>query len=144
MFTLVGTWKDKKVEERTVELAKAYGLTVIRTTSADLGTPGTKAGDLYWAELGMANGIPGFTAELEGSFESKFDGTQPVVKIGVRGVLNTLKALGMLDGDVEPQGDTRVLKGSYEALGAVRANRGGLVNRFVDAGVSLRKGTKNS
>ena len=35
-----------------------------------------------------------------------------------------------------------MLKGRYEALGSVRANRGGLVNRFVETGVKLLKGTK--
>ena len=142
MFTLVGSAKDADVERRTLELAKAFGLTVIRTAPVDLGTPGMKAGDLYWAELATANGIPGFTVELEGRFESRFDENQPVVRIGVRGVMNTLRKLGMIPGEVEPQTETPVLKGDFRSYGVVRSNRGGLVNRFVEAGVKLRKGTK--
>jgi predicted deacylase len=142
MFSLVGSAKDAETKRRTLELARAFGLTVIHTTTANLGTPGTKMGDLYWAELGMMNGIPGFTAELEGSFESRFDGRQRVVKIGVRGVMNTLKKLGMVVGQIEPQTDTPVLNGEYESYDSVRVNRGGLVNRFVDVGVKLRRGTK--
>ena len=142
LFSLVGTCKDKQVERRTLQLAEAFGLTVIRTGGADLGTPGTKGGDLYWAEEGMASGIPGFTVELEGSFESRFDGSQPTVQIGVRGVMNTLKTLGMIEGRLESQDRTLVLEGEYSAWGSIRANRGGLVNRFVDTGVRLRKGTR--
>lgn len=142
MFTLVGSLGNAETERRTLQLARAFGLTVIRTATANLGTPGTKAGDLYWAELGMANGIPGFTAELEGSFESRFDGNQKVVGIGVRGVTNTLRELGMLEGEIEPQDGTPVLQGEYESYDSVRANRGGLVNRLVDVGVELGKGTE--
>jgi predicted deacylase len=142
MFTLVGSCQNKEVERRTVGLADAFGLTVIRTAPVDLGTPGMKAGDLYWAELGMANGIPGLTVELEGKFESRFDENQPVVRIGIRGVMNTLRSLGMIQGKIEPQTETPVLKGNFMSYGVVRANKGGLVNRFVEAGTKLRKGTR--
>jgi predicted deacylase len=50
--------------------------------------------------------------------------------------------LGMVQGKVEPQAETLVLKGAYRSSGNVRANRGGLVNRFVDTGVRIAKGTK--
>jgi len=142
MFTLAGSCKDREVEKRTVELAEAFGLTVIRTAPVDLATPGMKAGDLYWAELAMANGIPGITVELEGKFESRFDENQPVVRIGVRGVMNTLRKLRMIEGDIEPQTETLVLKGNFMSYGVVRSNRGGLVNRYVETGVKLRKGTR--
>jgi hypothetical protein len=142
MFTLAGSCNDKETEKRTVELANAFGLTVIRTAPVDLATPGMKAGDLYWAELAMANGVPGITVELEGRFESRFDENQPAVRIGIRGVMNTLKALHMIEGSVEPQTDTLVLKGDFKSYGVVRSNRGGVVNRYVDTGVKLRKGTK--
>jgi predicted deacylase len=143
-FTLVGYSKDKETEKKTLEFARAFGLTLIRNRSSDVdtGTAGMKAGDLYWAELGMANSIPGFTVELEGKFESRFDENQPVVRVGVRGVMNTLKKLGMIQGEIEPQTDTLVLKGDFRAWGNIRANRGGLVNRYVDTGVRLAKGTK--
>jgi len=142
MFTLVGSCKDNEVERRTVKLAKAFGLTVIRTAPVDLATPGMKAGDLYWAEQSMAHRVPGFTVELEGRFESRFDENQTVVRIGVKGVMNTLRMLGMLQGDVEPQTETLVLKGEFMSHGVVRADKGGLVNRFVETGVKLWKGTK--
>src|SRR2546425_1031602 len=93
LFSLVGTCKDKQVERRTLQLAEAFGLTVIRTGGADLGTPGTKGGDLYWAEEGMASGIPGFQVELEGSFKSRFAGSKPTVQIGGRGGINKFNKL---------------------------------------------------
>ncbi len=141
-FTLVGSCDDQQVEKRSLELAKAFGLTVIRTAPVDLATPGMKVGDLYWAELAMKNGVPGFTVELEGRFESRFDENQPIVQIGVKGVLNTLKALRVISGDIMPQSETLVLDGEFKAHGVVRSNRGGLVNRYVEMGVKLQKGTR--
>jgi len=141
-YTLVGSCEDKKVEERTLELAKAFGLTIIRTAPVDLATPGMKAGDLYWADLALAHRVPGFTVELEGRFESRFDENQAVIRIGVKGIMNTLKVLGMLPGNVESQTETLVLNGEFIAHGVVRSNRGGLVNRVVETGVKLQKGRK--
>lgn len=140
MFSLVGISKDNNLETQTLRLAEAFGVTVIRTGPVDFATPGTKPGDLTWAELCMANGIPGFTVELEGRFDSRFDENQSVVRIGVKGVMNTLRSLGMIQGDIDPQTETPVLKGQFAAKGSVRANRSGLVNRLVDTGVKLRKG----
>jgi hypothetical protein len=134
-FTLTGYSKDKDAEKRALELARAYGVTVIRNRSSevDTGTAGMKVGDLYWAELGLTNGIPGFTAELEGSFESRFDEAQSsVVRVGVRGIMNTLSTLGMVQEKVQPQTETLVLKGDFKSSGNIRANRGGLVNRNED------------
>ncbi|MEM4245946.1 MAG: succinylglutamate desuccinylase/aspartoacylase family protein, partial [Candidatus Bathyarchaeia archaeon] len=142
MFTLVGSCEDKEVERRTVDLARAFGLTVIRTAPVDLATPGMKPGDLYWAELAMKNGVPGFTVELEGRFESRFDETQAAVRIGVKGVMNVLRRLGMISGEEELQTETLVLEGEYSSYGVVRSNKGGLVNRFVDPGVKLKRGSK--
>lgn len=142
MFMLVGSAEDKEVEKRTIGLAKAFGLTLIRTGGVDLATPGMKLGDLYWAELAMKHGIPGFTVEMEGRFESRFDENQPVIRIGLRGVMNTLKMLDMIDGEIEAQTDTLVLKGQFRSYGSVRTDRAGLVNRFVETGTKLRKGTK--
>jgi predicted deacylase len=143
-FTLVGHCQDKDTEKKTLSLAEAFGLTLIRnkTSDVDTGTAGMKVGDLYWAELAMVNRIPGFTVELEGKFESRFDENQPVIRVGVRGVMNTLITLGMVQGKVEPQAETLVLKGAYRSSGNVRANRGGLVNRFVDTGVKIMRGAK--
>jgi predicted deacylase len=48
----------------------------------------------------------------------------------------------MIGGEIEPQTDTLVLSGQFTSHGSIRSNRAGLVNRFVDTGVKLRKGTK--
>src|SRR5208337_1857486 len=123
-FTLVGYSKDKETEKRALDLARAYGVTLIRNRSSDVdtGTAGMKVGDLYWAELGLANGIPGFTVELEGSFESRFDEAQSsVVRVGVRGIMNTLSTLGMVQEKVQPQTETLVLKGEFKSSGNIRA-----------------------
>jgi predicted deacylase len=48
----------------------------------------------------------------------------------------------MIQEKIEPQTETLVLKGEFTAKGSIRASRSGLVNRVVETGVKLRKGTK--
>jgi predicted deacylase len=48
----------------------------------------------------------------------------------------------MIQGKIEPQTDTLVLNGEFTAKGSIRASRSGLVNRVVETGVRLPKGTK--
>ena len=59
-----------------------------------------------------------------------------VVEIGVRGILNVLKALGMVDGDpVRP-----LFQVAVKATTWVRAERGGLLNFHARPGDLVREG----
>jgi predicted deacylase len=47
----------------------------------------------------------------------------------------------MVPGTVERQTDVKVFQGNFTFFGMAVANRGGIVNRLVDVGVKLKKGT---
>jgi predicted deacylase len=129
------------VENRALEAAKAFGITLIRGSKASFALPGTKAGDLTFSGVCLRNGIPAFTPEFEGSTEISFSENETSVRAAVRGLQNVLKKLGMLKGTVEPQSEVKVLNGDFEFWGMTKADRGGIVHRLVDVGTKLPIGT---
>jgi len=58
---------------------------------------------------------------------------------GVRGTLNVMRLLGMLDGDVEPQHGVPLIEGPLSRI-ELTANRGGLVHPLKDAGDEIKEG----
>ena len=139
-FSFVGFSRNKAVEKRALDLAHAFGLTVIRP-KGKLALAGMKSGDIEYTDACMANGVPAFTPELEGATDITFDENWASVRVGVRGLMNVLKKLRMVPGTVERQTDVKVFQGNFTFFGMAVANRGGIVNRLVDVGVKLKKGT---
>lgn len=140
-FTLVARSKPD-VERKVMNAANAFGITIIRGGEAKFTLPGTRASDLSFTELCAQNGIAAFSPEFEGGPESWFYSKgSPAVESCVRGVLNVLKYLKMIDGKIEPQTGIKVLKGNFEARGIVHAERAGLVDRLADTSVKITKGT---
>jgi predicted deacylase len=139
-FSFVGYCKDKSVEGKALEAAKAFGLTIIRP-KGEFALAGMKPGDLEYTDALLANGVPAFTPELEAGTDLTMGEEWTSVRVGVRGLLNVLKKLGMIPGSIEPQTEIKVFPGNFAFYGMAVANRGGIVNRLVDVGVKLKKGT---
>jgi len=139
-FSFVGYCKDKGVEGKALEAAKAFGLTIMRP-KGELALAGMKPGDLEYTDALLRNGVPAFTPELEAGTDLTMGEEWPSVRVGVRGLMNVLKKLEMVPGSIEPQTEVKVFQGNFAFHGMAVANRGGIVNRLVDVGVKLRKGT---
>ncbi len=139
-FSILGRSDKVGVEKKAMEAAEAFGITIIRSGEARFQLPGTRPGAQGLTSTAMANGIPAFTPEFVGSTEVTFEEDDPAVQVPVRGAMNVLKNLGMIQGRIEPQSDIKVLKGNFEAYGTVNANRGGIVHRLADIAVKLSKG----
>jgi hypothetical protein len=139
-FSIFPEPDNQDTERKALEMAEAFGLTVIRTRRVYLG-PGVKPADVTYIKQCMNNGIPAFAPEFEGSTELTFGEDETTMKVAVRGFMNVFKKLGMIPGEAEPQREIKVLKGDFEARGNVRANRGGIVHRGAEVGVKLPKGT---
>jgi predicted deacylase len=139
-FSFVGYCKDKSVESQALEAAKAFGLTIIRP-KGEFALAGMKPGDLEYTDALLTNGVPAFTPELEAGTDLTMGEEWTSVRVGVKGLLNVLKKLGMIPGSIEPQTDTKVFPGNFAFYGMAVANRGGIVNRLVDVGVKLKMGT---
>jgi predicted deacylase len=140
-FSLVGYCDDKKVEKKALDAASAFGLTIIRPKGR-FALAGMKAGDVEYVDALLANGVPAFTPELEAGTDLTMGEEWTSVRVAVRGLMNVLKSLGMVSGTVEPQTEIKVYQGNFAFYGMAIANRGGIVNRLVDVGVRLRKGTQ--
>jgi len=61
------------------------------------------------------------------------------VQVGIRGVLNVMKELDMIDGDVEPQEGIQVIDGRLSRT-ELNATLGGIVTKSVGVGDEVRKG----
>ncbi|MDR7434530.1 MAG: succinylglutamate desuccinylase/aspartoacylase family protein [Armatimonadota bacterium] len=61
------------------------------------------------------------------------------IRTGIRGTLNVLKHLGMIDGEIEPQEDVPIIPGRLSRI-ELTANRGGLVHPLRLPGDPVRKG----
>src|SRR5262249_15046086 len=62
------------------------------------------------------------------------------VEIGVRGLLNVMKHLGMLEGEIEPQPDAVILPERIRSFPQLKAHRGGLVHRASWPGNPVKPG----
>jgi predicted deacylase len=65
--------------------------------------------------------------------------SKKAVDVGVRGVLNVMKKLEMIDGDVEPQKSIQIIDGQLSRT-EINATRGGIVNTGVNVGKPISKG----
>jgi predicted deacylase len=113
--------------ERSLAMAKAFGVTVVTTAPNSL----TLAGSCLDA------GKPAFMVEMTNArlLEEK------QVAGALRGIRNVLVHLGMIEGAIEPQRDFMVLPDVHPALPTIRAERGGLIRYEVECGAHLSAGT---
>jgi predicted deacylase len=141
-FSIVGRGKDPDTDRKAMELAEAFGITIIRSAKeTEYRLPGVKPGDKSFTDLLMSKGVPAFTPEFVGATGATFDENETRVQVALRGCLNVLKKLGMIEGRVETQTGIKVMKGNYEVAGMPISNRGGIVHRTAEIAVKLRKDT---
>lgn len=125
-FTIV-PGAEGKVAEQSLDLARAYGVTVCYGEhDYGGGTLTTRA---------VRDGKPAVVVEL--TFSRRIE--RSTVLSGVRGTLNIMKRLGMIEGEIEPQSDILVLDGLYRYR-TVSVTRGGLVALLKDVGDAVRAG----
>ncbi len=133
-FTGVATCADPEVQRQSVAMAKAFGLPLTEMRVGGKATsPVAPSG---WPTIAtQAAGKPTFIVELPptGYFH------EPSIRIGVGGLINVLRHLGMLGGDVQPLPDLPVPPGTY-GRAMVISNVGGLIHFQKQAGDWLRKG----
>jgi predicted deacylase len=118
--------KNEKVREKTKRMVEAIGLTIV-----DWSYPSPRGLFDTCLEHGKA------TAALE--LPGNFYAWDEITDIGVRGLMNVMKAIGMLDGQVEKQ-DVKVLKGDFKFYGWLHAQRGGLMFVKKEPGEKIEKG----
>src|SRR5665647_76764 len=129
-YAIIKESADQEVWNRSRTMAKAFGITtmemVLKFEAHRTGTMTDTAGKM---------GKPVLVVE-----STPWRRVSPVtVRVGVRGTLNVMKTLGMIDGEVEPQTEIQVVEGRVTRT-EITANRGGPLRTFRAAGDPISKG----
>jgi uncharacterized protein len=127
-FTLVN--RDLAPDDRTRNemntMAEAWGFTVIETVGGrSTGVNGSS----------VAHGVPSMTPELTGDMFLREDNT----RAGRIGITNVMKAIGILEGELEPQA-VSPMQGDFVGAGRLTTHRGGLMWVRQPPGQFLREG----
>jgi len=125
-FTGVATCEDREVLKASVAMAEAFGLPL---TEMKVGQ-GWPISPVGWPTLAThAAGKPTFIVELPPTGFIH----EPSVQLGVLGLLNVLRHLKMLNGEVQPLPGLKVPPGRYGRR-LILSNTGGLIHFRKDAG----------
>ncbi len=129
-FSIVKHSGDAALWERSRALARAFGITTIEMIPThERHRTGT------FTDYVQERGKPCLVLELIAW--RRFD--RASLETGVRGTLNVMRHLGMLDGEVEPQTGITIIDGPLSRI-ELTANRGGLVHPLKDAGETIKEG----
>ena len=141
-FSIVARGKDAETDKRALELAGAFGATVIRTGgSENMPAVYSAAGGESLSTTAMRAGIPAFTPEYETTTDIGFSEKDLGIRVALKGLTNVLKKIDMIPGEIEKQDEIKVMEGDFKSWGMNTATRGGLTRRLVHVGVKLNKGT---
>lgn len=129
-FSIIKGSEEEEAFRKSREMADAFGVTTIEMILAhEAHRTGTMSDEARKA------GKPMLVLEL---IPWRMIDPQ-AVDVGVRGTLNVMKQLDMIDGDVEPQGAVQVLDGRLSRT-ELKVTRGGIVDKAVDVGDVIEKG----
>lgn len=132
-FAIVAHATDQSVVDRSFEIGRKFGITTrLMKVSEEADWASMRSGTLL--EVAARDGIPGIIAEL--LYWYRIDPGS--VQVGRRGVLNVMKALDMIDGDVEAQ-PIQVIEGDLSGAEQT-CNEGGLVFFTKNVGDEVREG----
>jgi len=122
---------NEATRDKLEKMAKAFGVTTIVSDE-----PLQKDVPPTLENLAITAGTPVILEELiDGRWIS-----EPSTSVGVRGVLNIMKAFDMIDGEIEPQKGIPIVLGVNRYYGIIRANRGGLIRLHKKPGELIGKG----
>lgn len=130
-FTIIRKTADESVNARSQAMADAFGFTTVEMVQR---LEQHRTGTL--SDCALADGKPTVVIELIDTRRIN----AAAVTMGVRGVLNCMKTLGMVDGPLDTaQTELPVHKGNFVRM-ELTANKGGIVHLGKDAGDAVQVG----
>jgi predicted deacylase len=122
--------------DKSFKIAEAFGLPITIFDPVTQSTPGSLLAHSTAVNLAVSSGIPAFVVELP--FPSIFMEADSV-KMGTRGLLNVMKFIGMLHGEIERQDIEFTFPGPlYTEM--LTADHGGIVHPVCPLGAKVAKG----
>lgn len=128
-FMCATTCEDGSIQKKTIEMAEAFGFPLVRITR-DMWDY-----DRSLIAHAMDAGKPAILPEplAQGILQ------EDSIQASVRGVLNVMKCLGMIEGEIEPQTTLKVA-GGHHVFKDLRTRKAGLALYLVDGGDWVEKG----
>lgn len=131
-YTVVRLVGKSEVDDQALHIAKAFGLTLTVSKQARIEEKGRLPGLQALASL---NGIPTILVEMNGWRTW----SKEAVNAGVTGILNVMKHLRMIKGDLQKQCGAVLEKPIQTQM--LLANRGGLLHTEVSPGCFVKTGS---
>jgi len=128
-FMCLPACKDPEIMARSQEIALAFGFPLVELTRDMFGYDRSLIG---WAQ---DSGKPGFLCEVK----ARDRYVRSSIPHGVRGVLNVMKRIGMVDGEIELQSELVGAGGTYRLVD-FRAGKSGLISFRTTAGGYVSRG----
>lgn len=128
-------WAEGEVYQKSVAMSQAFGVTTVLSVAKTYGYGFEERLMGLLCDAALAKGIPTITVELT----TWYDWDEASIRAGVRGTLNVMKHLGMIEGEPEPQTEVPFIK---EVLGPqlrVTAQKGGFVRPVAPMGEWVSK-----
>jgi hypothetical protein len=130
-FTIIRRTADEAVNAACRRMAEAFGFTTVEMVQQ---LEQHRTGTL--SDCSLADGKPTIVIELIDTRRLN----SAAISMGVRGTLNVMKTLGMIDGALDTaQRELPVHKGDFVRM-EITANKGGLVHIQKDPGAPVQKG----
>lgn len=129
-FSIIKEGRDKKAWETARRMAEAFGITTVEMVSS---YESHRAGTMV--EAAGNDGVPCMIIELI-SWRRQ---TASSVVTGVRGTMNVMKMIGMIDGELEEQTTLKIDAGCRFTRQELHANRGGIVQWNKELGEAIKK-----
>ncbi len=129
-------WNESAAARESVALSRAFGFTTVLSEAKRQGFGFEERLVGLLADMALAQGKPTLTVELTPTY----DLVPPIIAGGVKGVLNVLRHLKMIEGEPEPQRDLPIIN---ELLGPqlrVTPERGGFVHPQAPVGSWVTEG----
>lgn len=128
-FTIIKL-KGADVDKKSISLAKSFGITTIRMMVSN---EPHRTGTIIDAALSLDK--PALT--VEALYWRRIEPTSS--KMCIKGILNIMKSIGMINGNIEKQEGFPIIEGELSRV-EITANKGGFVDIKFNAGDKVNKG----
>jgi len=128
-------WREEEAWQQSVAMSQAFGTTTVLSVAKKYGFGFEERLAGLLCDVALEEGIPTITVELT----AWYHWNEPSIRAGVRGTLNVMKHLGMLDGEIEEQDEIAVIPQVLGPQLRVTAEKGGIVRPTATVGEWVTK-----